>query len=122
MITMYRARNTIGGLFLLLIVFGDIQAQAIGIKIELILPATLGQDGCNIPRVLDPLEIDVAARLLNGVSNQLGRTGFSLCSHYHGLFLLAGFVDDECGSLGLLLGNLLGLDSGGELGRKGEML
>jgi hypothetical protein len=38
------------------------------------------------------------------------------------LLLLAGLVDDERGTLGLLLGHLLGLDGGGELGREGEVL
>jgi hypothetical protein len=38
------------------------------------------------------------------------------------LLLLAGFVDDEGGALGFLLGNLLGFDGGGELGGEGEVL
>jgi len=38
------------------------------------------------------------------------------------LFLLAGFVDDEGGALGFLLGDLLGFDGGGEFGGEGEVL
>jgi hypothetical protein len=35
------------------------------------------------------------------------------------LLLLAGFVDDEGGALGLLLGDLLGFYCGSELGGEG---
>ncbi len=38
------------------------------------------------------------------------------------MFLLAGFVDDEGGALGFLLGDLLGFDGGGEFGGEGEVL
>jgi hypothetical protein len=38
------------------------------------------------------------------------------------LLLLAGFVDDEGGALGFLLGDLLGFDGGGEFGGEGEVL
>jgi len=38
------------------------------------------------------------------------------------LFLLTGFVDNEGGALGFLLGDLLGFDGGGEFGGEGEML
>jgi hypothetical protein len=40
----------------------------------------------------------------------------------HGLFLLPGFVDDESGALGFLLGNLFGFDCGGEFRREGKVL
>lgn len=35
---------------------------------------------------------------------------------------MTGFVDDESGTLGLLLCDLLGFDCGGELGGEGEVL
>jgi hypothetical protein len=38
------------------------------------------------------------------------------------LLLLPGLVDDEGGTLGVLLGNLLGFDCGGELGGEGKVL
>jgi hypothetical protein len=38
------------------------------------------------------------------------------------LLLLAGFVDDEGGALGFLLGDLLGFDGGSEFGGEGEVL
>jgi len=38
------------------------------------------------------------------------------------LFLLPGFVYDESGTLGFLLGDLLGFDGGGEFGGKGKVL
>jgi hypothetical protein len=38
------------------------------------------------------------------------------------LLLLAGFVDNEGGTLGFLLRDLLGFDGGGEFGGEGEVL
>jgi len=38
------------------------------------------------------------------------------------LLLLASLVDNECGTLGVLLGNLLGFDGSGELGGEGQVL
>jgi hypothetical protein len=38
------------------------------------------------------------------------------------LLLLAGFVNNECGSLGFLLCDLLSFDSGRELGRECKVL
>jgi hypothetical protein len=38
------------------------------------------------------------------------------------LLLLSGLVDDEGGTLGVLLGNLLGFDCGGELGGECKVL
>lgn len=35
---------------------------------------------------------------------------------------MAGLVNNECGTLGVLLGNLLGFDGSGELGGEGQML
>lgn len=35
---------------------------------------------------------------------------------------MAGFVDDEGGSLSFLLGDLLGFDGGGKFRREGEVL
>lgn len=38
------------------------------------------------------------------------------------MLLLARFIDDEGGTLGFLLGDLLGFDGGGEFGGEGEVL
>jgi len=38
------------------------------------------------------------------------------------LLFLAGFVDNEGGALGFLLGDLLGFDGGGKFGGEGEVL
>jgi hypothetical protein len=80
------------------------------------------QDLGNVLRVLKLPQIDVRPRLLDGVTNELGRTGLTLSADDGGLLLLAGLVDNEGGSLSLLLGNLLGFDGGGEFGREGEVL
>lgn len=109
-------------ILLLLISLRNIQPQPIGVQIQLVLPSGLLQDRCNIPRVLDPSEIDVAATLLDGVTDEFGGAGFSLGAHDRGLFFLAGFVDDEGGTLSFLLRDLFCLDSGGKFGREGEVL
>jgi hypothetical protein len=45
-----------------------------------------------------------------------------LGADYRGLFFLAGFVDDEGGALGFLLGYLFGFYGGCEFGGEGEVL
>ena len=108
--------------FLFLISLRNIQPQPISIQIQLILPARILQNGSNIPRVLNPPQIDVASALLDGVADEFGGAGFTLRADDGGLFFLAGFVDDEGGSLGFLLGDLFGFDGGGEFGGEGEVL
>ena len=100
-------------LFLLLISLRNIQPQPISIQIQLILPARILQNASNIPRVLNPPQIDIASALLDGVADEFGGAGFTLGAYDGGLFFLAGFVDDEGGALGFLLGNLFGFDGGG---------
>ena len=106
----------------LLIRLTHIQPQPIRIQVQLILPTCLLQDLRDIPRVFDPPQIHVAPALLDCVSDELGRASFTLRAHDGSLFLLAGFVNDEGGALGFLLGDLLGFDCGGEFGREGEVL
>lgn len=76
----------------------------------------------NVPRILKLPQINVRPALLDGVTNQLSGTGLTLCADDGGLLLLTGFVDDEGGALGFLLGDLLGFDGGGEFGGEGEVL
>lgn len=108
--------------FLILIRLGNIQPQPIRIQIQFILPPRLLQYLRNIPRILDPPQIDIAPALLYGVTNEFCGTGFTLGAHDGGLFFLTGFVDDEGGALGFLLGDLFGFDCGGEFGGEGEVL
>ena len=98
----------------------DVEAQAVRVEVDLV--GRLLQDLGNVARVLELSEVDVCARLLDGVADQLGTAGLSLGAHDGGLLLLAGFVDDEGGALGFLLGDLLGFDGGGEFGGEGEVL
>jgi hypothetical protein len=98
----------------------DVQAKTLGIKVDLVV--ALLQDGGNVSGILEFTQLNVTAALLDGVTNQLGGTGFTLGANDHGLLLLAGLVDDEGGALGFLLGDLLGFDCGGELGREGKVL
>lgn len=103
-------------LILILIPLRNIQTQAFRVQVQLILPTTLLQNLRNRSGVLNSLQVDIGARLLDGVSDQFGGSCFSLGADDHGLFLLSGFVDYEGGALGFLLGYLFGFDGGCEFG------
>lgn len=100
----------------------DVQAQTLGVKVKLVPATGFLQDLRNISGILDTSELDVTLALLDGVTDKFGGAGFTLGSDDGGLFLLAGLVDEEGGSLGFLLGNLLGFDGSGELRRECEVL
>ena len=72
--------------------------------------------------VFNLLELDVRLALLDGVTNQLGGAGLTLGANDGSLLLLTGLVNDESGTLSLLLCDLLGFYGGGEFGREGEVL
>jgi hypothetical protein len=98
----------------------DIQTETPAVKVDLV--CALLQNLCNVPCVLELPEINVTPALLDGVTNQLGGAGLTLGANDGGLLLLAGFVDNESSTLGLLLCDLLGFDCGGKLGGEGEVL
>lgn len=107
-------------LVLIALCLRNIQAQAIRVQVDLV--GRVLQNLRNVARVLKLPEINVRAALLDGVTNEFGGAGFTLGADDGGLFLLAGFVDDEGGALGFLLRDLLGFDGGGEFGGEGEVL
>jgi hypothetical protein len=80
------------------------------------------QDLRNGSRVLDSLQINIGSTFLDGVSNQLGRSCFTLGSDDHGLFLLACFINNEGSALGFLLGYLFGFNSCREFGGESKVL
>ena len=98
----------------------DVETKTLGVEVDLVV--ALFQDGGDVSGVLELTELNVTAALLDGITNQLGGTGLTLGANNHGLLLLASLVYDEGGALGFLLGDLLGFDCGGELGREGEVL
>lgn len=100
----------------------DVQPQALRVQIQLILSTRLLQNGGNIPGVLDLSQVNVASALLDGLANEFSRAGFTLGSDDGCLFLLSGFVDNECSTLSLLLRYLLSFNGGGEFRGKGKML
>lgn len=55
--------------FLILIRLRNIQPQPIRIQIQLILPTSLLQYLRNIPRILNPPQIDITPALLDGVTD-----------------------------------------------------
>lgn len=110
----------IPALLLLAMRLRDIETQSLSIQVHLV--GALLQDTGNVSCILKLSEVDVTSRLLDGVSDQLSRTGLTLCADDHGLLLLTGLVDDESRALCFLLCNLLGFDGGGEFGGKGEVL
>ena len=96
----------------------DIKPQPIGIQIELVFPARLLQDRCDVPCVLDPSQVDIASTFLDGVADEFRRTSFTLRPYNCSLLFLASFVYNEGSPLGFLLGDLFGFDCCGEFGRK----
>src|SRR5580692_11453647 len=107
-------------LLLLVARLRHVQPQARRVEVHLV--AAVLQDLRDGLRVLELTQADVAARLLDGLTDELGRPRLTLRAHNRRLLLLPRLVDDEGRALRLLLGNLLGLDGGGEFGGEGEML
>lgn len=99
-----------------------VETQALRIKQEPVLSATVLHDLRNVPRVLQLLQLDVRAVPLDRVSDQLRGACLTLRPDNHGLLLLAGLIDNECRTLSLLLCYLLGLDGCRELGGKSKVL
>lgn len=97
-----------------------VKAKAFSVEVDLVV--ALLKDLGNVPCILKLTQVDVAAALLDGISDQLGRSCLTLRPHDRGLLLLPRLVDNEGGALGLLLRYLLGFDCGGEFGGEGEML
>ena len=100
----------------------DVEAQTLGVQVQLVSRASLLNDLCDLSRVLDSLQVDIRSALLNSISNKLGRSSLTLCSHNHRLLLLAGLIDHKGCALGFLLGNLLGFDCSSEFRREGKVL
>lgn len=109
-------------LFALLAVGVDIEAQSLAVKVELVLATALVDDLSDVTGIFDLAELDVTLALLDGVTNELGGAGLTLCADNEGLLLLAGLVDHECSTLSVLLCDLLGLNCGCELGGEGQVL
>lgn len=111
------------GLFLLTVALGiQVQTQTLGIQVELVLATGFLEDLSNVPCVLDLSELNVTLALLDRISDQLRRASLTLCADDSSLLLLAGLVDNESSSLGLLLGDLLGFNSSRKLGGEGKVL
>lgn len=76
----------------------------------------------NVPASLNLTDLNQAVTSLgDGLANRLGTLGLTLCADDVGLALLLGALDNETGTLGILLGNLLLLDGLGELASKGHV-
>jgi len=109
-------------LLLLAAVSENVKTETLGVEVHLVLAASVLDQFGNVPSILDLTQLNVTPGLLDRFADELRRAGFSLGSDDHGLLLLSGLVDHECGALGVLLSDLLGLDGGGELGRECQML
>lgn len=76
----------------------------------------------NFPAGLDLTDLDEAVTgLSDSLADDIGTLGFTLGTDNVGLALLLGPLDDEAGSLGVLLRNLLLLDGLGELLAEGHV-
>jgi hypothetical protein len=98
----------------------DVETETLSVEVDLVV--TLLEDLGNGLGVVELTKVDVRPALLDGVTDQLGRASLTLGSDNHGLLFLPSLVDDEGGTLGILLSNLLSFNSSGELGREGEVL
>jgi hypothetical protein len=98
----------------------DIETKTLGVEVDLVV--ALLEDLGNGLGVVELTQVNVRSALLDGVTDQLGRTSLTLGSDNHGLLFLPGLVNDESGTLSILLSNLLGFNSSGELGREGKVL
>jgi hypothetical protein len=76
----------------------------------------------NVSRRLDPSDLhQPITGLSNRLANRLGALSFTLRTDNVGLAFLFGALDDEAGSLGVLLGDLLLLDGFGEFLAEGHV-
>jgi len=100
----------------------DVQAQTLGVKVELVAAAIVLQNTGNVPGILNFSQLDVTPVLLDSISDKLCRTGFTLSADNEGLLLLASLVDQESSLLSLLLGDLFRFDGSGEFGRECKVL
>ena len=97
-----------------------IKAKAIRVQVDFV--CALLQDLRNVLRVLELPQIDICPALLDRVTNQFGRSCLTLCADDSSLLLLTRLVDDESGTLCLLLSDLLSFDGGGKFRREGKVL
>jgi hypothetical protein len=98
----------------------DVETKTLGIEVDLVV--TLLEDAGNGPGVVEFTQVNVRPALLDGITDQLCGASLTLSSDHHGLLFLPGLVNDEGGTLGVLLSDLLGFDGGGELRREGKVL
>jgi len=71
--------------------------------------------------ILNLAQFDESRIVGNGLCNESGCFCFALCGDDDAFLLLDSLLNDVFGSLSLLLGNLLALNSRGELWRKGQV-
>ena len=96
-----------------------IKQQALGIQHQLV--PTVAHHARNLPRRLQPPQLQKPFILSDGLTDQFSRFRFTLSSDDDGLLLLDGLVDEVGGFLGRLLGDLLRFDRFGERGREGDV-
>jgi hypothetical protein len=104
----------------LLGVVANVETKTLGVEVDLVV--TLLENAGNGPGVVELTQVNVRPALLDGITDQLCGSSLTLSSDDHGLLFLPGLVNDEGGTLGVLLSNLLGFDGSGELGREGKVL
>ena len=96
-----------------------VKQQALRIQHQLI--PTIAHHARDLPRGLQPPQLQEPLILSDGFTDQFSRFGFTLSSDDDGLLLLDGLVDEVGGFLGRLLGDLLRFDRFGERGREGDV-
>eukprot|EP00128_Syssomonas_multiformis_P016046 Colp12_sorted_trinity150504_noHs@1748 len=100
---------------------GDVHKHVVATREVHNVPG-LGKGAGNFLRGIDLTELnETLASLLKGLGNHLGSLGITLSADDVGKLLLLGLLDNEAGTLSLLLGNLLLLDGLSELTTEGEV-
>jgi len=107
---------------MLVAVSENVETETLGVEIQLVLSSGILDQLGNVPGIFNLAQLDITLGLLDCITNELRRAGFSLGSDDHSLLLLPSFVDHKCGTLSLLLSDLLGFDGGSELRRERQML
>src|ERR1700744_3303907 len=73
----------------------DVKPTTLRVKIPLVLPTSFLHERGNIAGMLNLAELDVTPALLDGVSYQFCRSGFTLCANDCCLLLLSCPVDQK---------------------------
>ena len=97
----------------------DVEQQRVGGEVYAVVRSCDG--GSNILSGGDTTQLNETGIVLHSLTDQTSRSGFSLCANDGGFLVLLRLLHHILGTLGLLLGDLLGFDGVGELASEGQI-